>query len=119
MRKLKFTIWLFILMTFGWTANAQTIQIGSGSSTSMYLPLYYNYGYNYSQIIYTADQMTDAGALASGGTITKIRFKPSQSAATTYWKDWVVYMGLTDKTEFTSTTDWVAVGDLTKFSMVR
>ncbi len=114
MRKLKFTIWLFILMAFGWTANAQTIQIGSGSSTGLVLPLSTNWGYNYSQTIYTAAQILGEGASNNGGTITTIRYKPTTSNSTVDWRDWTVYMCLTDKTEFTSTTDWVEIADLTE-----
>ncbi|NLN73297.1 MAG: hypothetical protein GX140_03520 [Bacteroidales bacterium] len=114
MRKLKFTIWLFILMAFGWTANAQTIQIGSGSSTGLVLPLSTNWGYNYSQTIYTAAQILGEGASNNGGTITTIRYKPTTSNSTVDWRDWTVYMCLTDKTQFTSTTDWVEIGDLTE-----
>lgn len=114
MRKLKFTIWLFILMAFGWTANAQTIQIGSGSATGLVLPLSTNWGYNYSQTIYTAAQILGEGASNNGGTITTIRYKPTTSNSTVDWRDWTVYMCLTDKTQFTSTTDWVEIGDLTE-----
>lgn len=95
-------------------ANAQTIQLGSGTATSSYSPNYYLYNYSYSQTLYTAAEMHAQGASLSGGTITKIRFKPQASVATTNWRDWVVYLGNTTKTDFTSTTDWIPVASMTQ-----
>lgn len=94
--------------------NAQTIQLGSGTSTANNFPINYNWGYNYTQTIYTVAEMQAQGASASGGTITKIRFKPNNSVATTLWANWVVYLGNTTQTNFASTTNWVPFASLTE-----
>ena len=105
---------LCVMVLMGSTGLAQTIQLGSGTATNSYLPMYYLYDKNYTQTIYTAAELNAAGASATGGTITKIRYKPTASQSTVDWKDWVIYMGNTTKTSFTGTTDWVPVGTLTQ-----
>lgn len=99
---------------FALVGNAQsTIQLGSGTSTSSYVPNYYLYNYSYSQSIYTAAEMNAQGA-STVASITKIWYKPTSSVATTNWKDWVIYMGNTTKEGFTSTTDWIDVSSMTQ-----
>ncbi|MFM7902942.1 MAG: hypothetical protein ACKPAD_13280, partial [Bacteroidota bacterium] len=63
------------MMVLSWNlASAQTtVTIGSGTTTSSFLPIYTCYGYNYSQQIYTAAEMSAGGAI-SGGNITQIKF---------------------------------------------
>jgi hypothetical protein len=87
--------------------QAQTVTIGSGTGTSSYLPLYNYYGYNYTQQIYTAAQVTQSGK------IDKIRFMLNAGSLTNS-TDWVVYMGNTAKTSFASTTDWVPLANMTQ-----
>lgn len=94
--------------------NAQTIQLGSGVSTANNFPINYNWGYNYTQTIYTVAEMQAQGASSSGGTITKIRFKANASVATTQWANWVVYLGNTTQASFTSTTNWIPFASLTE-----
>src|SRR5690606_12527211 len=89
-----------------------TYQIGSGTGTSSYFPLYYLYDYSYSQTIYTATELSTSGA-TMGGQITKIKYKPTAGVSTADWQDWVVYMGNTTKTDFSSDSDWVAVSSMT------
>lgn len=89
------------------TVLADTVQVGTGTGTSSYLPLYGLYGYNYTQQIYTQAQ------IAKAGNITKIRFY-YVSGTITNSKDWVVYMGHTTKTTFASTTDWEPLANLTQ-----
>ncbi len=103
---------LTLLLSFNGFAQS-TYQIGSGSSTTSYFPLYYLYDYNYNQVIYTAAELNTQGAVI-GGQITKIKYKPTSSVSTQYWKDWVVYMGNTTKTGFTSTSDWIAVSSMSQ-----
>ncbi|CAM4112289.1 GEVED domain-containing protein [Flavobacterium antarcticum] len=105
---------LFGMLFMGIPSFAQTIQVGSGTSTNSYLPLYYLYDKNYTQTIYNASELVDAGATATGGIITKIRFKSNTSVSTVDWKDWVIYMDNTAKVGFSSTTDWVPLADLTQ-----
>jgi len=89
-----------------------SIQIGSGSGTLAYFPIYTFYGYNYSQQIYTASEMAAAGA--SPGLITKLRFYMANNAGFGNWTDWVVYLGNTAQTELASTSGWIPVGSLTE-----
>ncbi|HMN06290.1 MAG TPA: GEVED domain-containing protein, partial [Flavobacteriales bacterium] len=108
---------LLLLVAFGgWLtpANAQvTVQLGSGTGTASYFPNYYLYDYSYSQTIYTAAEMTTAGA-PGAGLIDKIRYKPTAGVSTSNWKDWVVYMANTNKAGFASVSDYVPVGSLTQ-----
>ncbi|MCB0758229.1 MAG: choice-of-anchor J domain-containing protein, partial [Flavobacteriales bacterium] len=103
------TLMLILLVAGGFAtgANAQTVTIGSGTGTSIYLPLRNFYGYNYTQQIYTAAQVTQ------GGKIDKIRFMLNAGGLSNS-TDWVVYMGNTAKTSFTSTTDWIPVASMTQ-----
>ena len=105
---------LFGVFFWGISSFAQTIQLGSGSTTNSYLPLYYLYDKNYTQTIYTAAELTQAGASATGGTITKIRFKPTASVTTLDWRYWTIYMDNTSKIGFESTSDWIPIGDFTQ-----
>src|SRR5690606_24729662 len=105
---------LFLTLLLSFNSFAQlTYQIGSGTSTTSYFPLYYNWEYNYSQTIYTATELSTSGATV-GGQITKIKYKPTSSVSTEDWQDWVIYMANTTKTDFSSTSDWVAVSSMTQ-----
>ena len=79
----------------------------TGTATTSYLPIYGFYGYNYTQQIYTQAQINKAG------NITKLRFF-YVSGTITNSKDWVIYMGHTTKTAFSSTTDWEPLANLTQ-----
>src|SRR5690606_15199808 len=104
----------FMIFLIGQLGFAQlTYQIGSGTSTTSYFPLYYLYDYSYSQTIYTAAELNAQGAVI-GGQITKIKYKPTSSVSTSDWRDWVVYMGNTTKASFTSTSDWVPVASMSQ-----
>ena len=100
-------------------SKAQTsLTLGTGTSSSSQFPIYTCYGYNYSQQTFLASEIVAAGA-SSGvpGYISSISFNPTTitaSSFTTYCKDWVVYMGNTTKSTFSSTSDWVAFSSLTK-----
>src|SRR5690606_20402776 len=81
-----------------------------------------NWGYNYSQQIYLASEY-NASVGNENPYITKIRFyyngigageAPGTSPATTNFQDWVVYLGNTSKTSFSSTTDWIELSELTE-----
>jgi|GEM_PF-3516039 len=88
-------------------ANAMTVQVGSGTYTSAYLPIYPYYVYTYCQSIYNPAEIGGAG------TITKLRFQYNGATA---WTDNNVdiYMGHTAKSTFSSSTDWVISGNMTK-----
>lgn len=113
----RFQNWMFMLAFIGLTGfygRSQTIQLGSGTGTTSYFPLYYNYDYNYSQTIYTAAEMQAQGASATGGTITKIRFKSTSTVATSNWIDWVVYLGNTPNVGFASVASFIPTSSMTE-----
>ena len=85
------------------------VEIGTGTSTTGYAPVYGNYKSSYAQMIYTAEQLQAVGITAAG-TITKIGF--NSSASNTYSRKPIIYIGHTDKTSFSSTTDFVSINDL-------
>lgn len=82
-------------------------QIGNGTSTTSYLPVGNFYNYSYTQQIFDASEL-------QSGTITAISFQYAYSSAMTKATNVTIYMGVTDKTTFSSTTDWVALSELTQ-----
>src|SRR5690625_3818214 len=105
-----------VLFAFSFTTvNAQTVEVGNDeTTTSNYVPFYYLYQKGYSQTIYTADELHDAGIKTDGGTITTLRYKPTTSQNTSNWKDWTVYIGTTTKEGFDDGEDWVDNSELTQ-----
>ncbi len=77
--------------------------IGSGTATSGYLPTNTNYDYSFTQQIYTVEELGEAGLIES------IDFYMTSTSA--YTRNLDVYMVLTDKNAFESTSDWIAVTD--------
>ena len=76
--------------------------IGTGITTSSYLPAYNYYKYSYSQQIYTADE------IGMDGQISSIEFKNTGAEKTMTCN---IYMTATNKTAFESTSDWVPLSD--------
>ena len=95
-------------------ASAQTtVTIGSGTTTSSFYPIYTCYGYNYSQQIYTAAELTAGGAIP-GGQITQVKFfYNSGGTSFALWNNWNVYLGNTALNNFTGTTGWISTANLT------
>ena len=83
----------------GTISDLPETQIGSGTATSNYFPTYNLYNYSMTEQIYTGEEIGEAGIINS------ISFY-SVGAITRNLK---VYMANTDKTSFTSGTDWVAM----------
>lgn len=107
MKKYSLIILVLTMLAICAVSFADTVQIGTGITTTSYLPIYGLYGYNYTQQIYTQTQINKAG------NITKLRFF-YVSGTITNSKDWVIYMGHTTKTTFSSTTDWEPLANLTQ-----
>ena len=114
-RKLKLlAFWMmafFVQIGFG---QIGTIQIGSGTATTAAfnntVPIT-NYVYSYCQIIVTAEDYSAGGGVA--GEITKLRFYTTSIGSPSVWaNNWKVYLGNTEKTEFSSNDDWVALVNL-------
>lgn len=93
------------------TTSAQTNYIiGTQTGTSSNVPLTTNYGYNYTQQIYTAADLNAVG-ITGPAEISQIGFYLN-SGTTTNSFDWTVYIGNSTKTSFTTTTDWEVIGNL-------
>ncbi|MGI6197872.1 MAG: choice-of-anchor D domain-containing protein [Candidatus Cloacimonadaceae bacterium] len=105
--RFAFILLLALMLSVFSIGNAATVQIGSGSGSTGYLPLSGSYAYSYTQQIYTQEQINCAG------TITKIRFY-YVSGTIDNNKDLTIYLGHTQKDTFSSTGDWVAYSDLTQ-----
>jgi hypothetical protein len=99
---------LLFLLSVG-LANAQ-VSLGTGSTTTTSFPIVSNYGYNYSQQIYLKSEIN------ASGMITSLTFTPTTTSITptnfATSKDWVIYMGHTDKVVFSSLSDWVLPEEL-------
>ena len=78
--------------------ESSDVTIGSGISTNAYLPTYTYYKYSFTEQIYLADEIGEAGV------ITEVSFKVSNSKSATRNVD--VYMKSTAKTDFSSKKDW-------------
>ncbi len=90
-----------------------TVQVGSGTETSVLFPVHSYYGYNYSQQIYLGSEITSGGG--GSGIITKIRFYYSSGSPDfSKWNNWTVYLGNTSKAEFASDFDWIPLASMTQ-----
>ncbi len=108
MKKLLMIVTLLAMMLAMFNiAFADTVQVGAGTTTTTTLPISGNYGYNYTQQIYTQAQIDKSG------DIDKIRFY-YVSGPIANSKDWVIYMGHSTKTTFSTTTDWEPLANLTE-----
>ena len=96
-------IFAFFLFGFISVAFRQSVQIGNGSEVNIHLPVAPFYKYTYSQQIYLASEIGDY----DGGTITELKFYFGSGNGISNSNYWTVYIGHTNKTEFTSSTDWV------------
>lgn len=83
------------------SAQSVDVTIGSGTSTSLYLPSYSYYKYSFTEQIYTAAE------IGGPGVITAVSFKVSNSKSATRKVD--LYLKPTSKTAFTSKTGWEAL----------
>ncbi|MDT3406726.1 UNVERIFIED_CONTAM: hypothetical protein QE387_001043 [Pseudacidovorax intermedius] len=100
-----------LLMCLMWLASSMSAQITLGSGTNKGpAPVSTYYGYSYVQQIFPKSEINANAA----GNITGLKFYLSSTATLTNSNAWVVYIGHTSKTSFTSTSDWVPVANLTK-----
>lgn len=100
MRKVKnLALFWCMLVSFMFGAQAQ-VNIGTGTQTGESLPIEPYYGFSYSQSIYLASEIN------ASGSITGVKFYTDPNISISSSNDWVVYLGHTTKTAFSSTTDW-------------
>ncbi|MBL3546292.1 T9SS type A sorting domain-containing protein [Chryseobacterium sp. KMC2] len=102
-------ILLLCLFTISMVLNAQ-INLGEGSTETGNAPINPYYGYSYIQQIFTKQEINANAA----GNITGVKFYLDASASIDNSSDWVVYLGHTAKTNFTSDDDWIPVAQLTQ-----
>ncbi|MBR4146673.1 MAG: M6 family metalloprotease domain-containing protein [Bacteroidales bacterium] len=81
------------------------ITLGEGTATNAYLPSYSYYNYSLTQQIYTASE------IGTSGFITSLSFYNDGATKT---RTYDVYMVHTDKTEFSTNTDWITVTEADK-----
>lgn len=85
---------------------ADTIQIGTGTRTTDRFPIQAGSNYSYTQQIYPRAQINRAGS------IERIRFYYTGGAVNNS-RDWVIYMGHTNRSTFDGAVSWVAVSGMT------
>lgn len=98
-----------------WIAGAPFTpgQIGGGTATHTFLPVYSCSAFNYSQQIYTASEVM--GAVGTNNYITSVKFYVSTTGTIqANYNQWKVYMGNTAQTDFATTTSWVPSSSLTE-----
>jgi len=105
MTKFLLSCLLFLSMTF----SAQ-ITLGSGSTDVGVAPISTYYGYSYVQQIFTKQEINANAA----GNITGLKFYIDPSMSISNSSQWVVYLGLTNKTSFSSDSDWIPGAQLTQ-----
>jgi len=110
------TLFLGLMMTILTVGNLNaqtTIQVGTGTSTSSYLPIYSCYVYNYSQQIYTGAEIAAAGG--SSGTISQVKFYYNSGGSNlSTWNNWTLYLGNTTTNSFANSSSWIPVSALTQ-----
>lgn len=89
--------------------NAQ-ITLGAGNTTVGTAPISTYYGYSYVQQIFTKNEINANVA----GNITGLKFYLNASSGISNSSNWVIYLGTTSKTSFTSSSDWIPVSQLTQ-----
>ncbi|WP_370897935.1 fibronectin type III domain-containing protein [Chryseobacterium gossypii] len=104
MKKLLLMCWILL----GISISAQ-ITLGSGTNKGP-APVSTYYGYSYVQQIFPKTEINANAA----GNITGLKFYLSPNATLTNSDSWVVYLGHTTKTSFTSTSDWIPLSELTQ-----
>ena len=93
-----------VAMALPWNARAQEIvTIGTGTSTSYYVPFNSLYGYSFSEWLYSAADISMAG------NITKISFYLGTSASEDQTNNYTVWMKNVSRSSFSSSSDFEAV----------
>lgn len=106
-----FVFLLGVLFSFN-SIGQSTITVGTGTSTDERSPIYSYYGYSFSQTIYLQSEVMASGG--SAGVIDKIRLELNSGNVSANADQWTVFIGHTNKTEFTSNSDWENYSNLTQ-----
>ena len=100
-------IFYTFLFLFSLSVNSQVV-LGDGDIVNSALPIEPYYGYSYSQSIYKSGQIN------ASGSITGVSYTATASTTLATSGQWVVYVGLTEKEIFESTSDWIPISELTQ-----
>ena len=110
---MKKILFFLLAIIFAIQGYSQTVQTSFGTTTQYYLPIYTNYGYNYTQQIVTNADLVSGGLGTTFGQITKIRWHWNGSGSFANCYNWKIFIGHTTKTAFSSSSDWEPVTNLT------
>ncbi|MGB4204981.1 MAG: choice-of-anchor J domain-containing protein [Bacteroidales bacterium] len=91
------------------TIEPNSVRIGFGNDDSWGLPIEPLVGYSFSQTIYTQEEIN-----ISNQWINKIYYQWNGDQEAINSKDWVIYMGHTNKTKFNNGNSWVPVEEMIK-----
>ena len=108
MKKKVFSLMMTLLLAFIGVAKAETIEIGTGTSTTYYVPFNSLYGYSFTEQVYSASD------IGTAGSITSISFHLGSSYSTEQTNQIALYMKNVSRSSFSSTSDYetVTTGDM-------
>ena len=108
MKKKVFSLMMTLLLAFVGVAKAETIEIGTGTSTSYYVPFNSLYGYSFTEQVYSASD------IGTAGSITSISFYLGTSNSSVQTNNITLYMKNVARSSFSSTSDYetVTTGDI-------
>jgi hypothetical protein len=107
---------LYINLFFGQITSSEINGGNTSYSYRDYAPLNPYFVYNYTQMLYSASELTAAG-LTAGSSISGLQFVYGVDAGTEGdFDDWVIYIGNTSKTSFgsTSSSEWISTANMTQ-----
>ena len=109
MKKLLLLFGALLVWIFGF---GQDISIGAHTSGDGGFPAGSFEQFSYAQTIYTKAELDGVNPSLGGLAISQLTFTYRGAANGGAFTLWDIYIGHTSKSTFTSTTDWVAVGDM-------
>ena len=98
----------FILVFIFSICSFSQVSIGNGTNVNEELPIEPYYGYTYSQSIYSSTLINAAGS------ITGVKYFATEATTLATSSEWVVYIGITELTEFETTDSWVDASQLSQ-----
>ena len=96
-----------LIFLFSFSIYSQ-VTLGDGTLLNQNVPIEPYFGYSYSQSLYSSGQIN------ASGSITGVSYTATEGTTLATSSQWVVYMGLTEKEFFESTTDWIPISELTQ-----
>lgn len=102
-----------VLASASFGASAQTtVQVGTATTTTDNAPVRTQSSFSYSQSLYMASDLV-AGGATGVGMISKVRYYLNSGTNNANSNNLTVYLGNTNKTTFSTTTDWVPAAAMT------